>query len=83
MEMEGEMEGEMEANTHLRQLESEAADAHYVWQYFFVSKYSEAKKDRPKNSLCMFCDKVFSACIIRCITARATARAAKAVIFAK
>ena len=37
--------------------ESEAADAHYVWQYFTVTNNTAAKKGGSKNALCSFCEK--------------------------
>jgi len=42
--------------------ESEAADAHYVWQYFTVTNNTAAKKGGSKNALCSFCEKSFSGC---------------------
>ena len=37
-----------EADADLEQPESEAAHAHYVWQYFSVINQSEAKKAGPR-----------------------------------
>ena len=63
------MEDRIDADADPMQPESEAAEAHYVWQYFTVENHTEAKKGGSKNALCMFCDKVFSGCS----TARAAA----------
>ena len=63
------MEEGIDADADPMQPESEAAEAHYVWQYFTVENHTEAKKGGSKNALCMFCDKVFSGCS----TARAAA----------
>ena len=63
------MEERIDTDADPMQPESEAAEAHYVWQYFTVENHTEAKKGGSKNALCMFCDKVFSGCS----TARAAA----------
>ena len=49
--------------------ENEAADAHYVWQFFSVTNSTDPKKGGSKNACCMFCEKSLSGCS----TARAAA----------
>ena len=43
----------------IKQIES---PSYYIWKYFTVSNSSEAKKGGAKNTVCKFCDKIFSGC---------------------
>ena len=43
----------------MEQIES---PSYYIWQYFTVSNSLEAKKGGAKNTVCKFCDKIFSGC---------------------
>ncbi len=50
------------AHADPEQPESEAAEAHNVWQYFTVTNHTDAKEGGPKNARCMSCDRFFRAC---------------------
>ncbi len=49
-------------NENPEQTESEAAEGHFDWQYFSVTKYTYPKRGGAKNALCKFCDRIFSGC---------------------
>ncbi len=63
------MEDASDADADPEHPESEAAEAHYVWQFFSVTNSTDPKKGGSKNACCMFCEKSFSGCS----TARAAA----------
>ena len=63
------MADEIDAHADSEQPESDAAAAHYVWQFFTVTNSTDPKKGGSKNARCMFCEKSFSGCS----TARAAA----------
>ena len=63
------MEDASDADADPQHPESEAAEAHYVWQFFSVTNSTDPKKGGSKNACCMFCEKSFSGCS----TARAAA----------